>query len=118
MANRIRELREARGLTLEQISERVETSVQQISRLERGDRRLTDEWMRKIARALGVPPAALLADSAPDDLQIAKNAEEATLLRFWRLLDEPERRWIAARAKEMGLDILAGMERQRRGSRR
>jgi DNA-binding XRE family transcriptional regulator len=60
MPNRIRPLRLARKLTLEQVAERIGTSVQQLSRLEKGERRLNEDWMRLIATALGVGPADLL----------------------------------------------------------
>jgi transcriptional regulator with XRE-family HTH domain len=58
--NRIRELRKIRGLSLESLAERMETSNQQVSRLETGRRRLTIEWMRKAAKALEVEMAELL----------------------------------------------------------
>src|SRR6187401_569620 len=54
MPNRIRELRVARKLTMATLADRVGTSEQQISRIERGHRRLTDDWMRRIATALDV----------------------------------------------------------------
>jgi DNA-binding XRE family transcriptional regulator len=60
MANRIRDLRRARGLTLEQLAEAVGTSYQQVMRLEKGERRLTVDWMVRIAPALGVAPADLM----------------------------------------------------------
>lgn len=62
--NRIAELREAAGLTQEQLAERVGTSNVQISRLERGDRRLTVGWMRRIAPHLGVNPTDLITEEA------------------------------------------------------
>lgn len=65
MKNRIRELRKARGLTLEQVARQANTTNQQIHRLETGQRRLTAEWMERIAAAFGVRPADLLPDSEP-----------------------------------------------------
>jgi len=106
MPNRIRELRVARNLTLEEIAERVGTSVQQISSLELGDRRLTDDWMRRIASALNVQPADLFTDSRVDDREIVQNIQEIKLLRFWRLLSMEEKRMIAAFARAKGLEIL------------
>ena len=58
--NRIRELREAQGMTQERLAELCDTSQPQIQRLEDGSRRLTEGWMRKIATALDVRPAELL----------------------------------------------------------
>lgn len=60
--NRIRELREARGWSQAQLALAADTSQPQIDRLEKGERRLTEQWMRRLARVLEVEPAALLAD--------------------------------------------------------
>ncbi|HEV7283443.1 MAG TPA: helix-turn-helix domain-containing protein [Kaistia sp.] len=54
MKIRLREIRQERGLTLEQLAQLVGTSNQQISMLEQGKRRLTADWMRKLSKALGV----------------------------------------------------------------
>ncbi len=61
--NRIRELREAHGWSQAQLAQAVDTSQPQIDRLEKGERRLTEQWMRRLAQALGVEPAALLAEA-------------------------------------------------------
>lgn len=66
--NRIRELFEAKGLTAEDLADRVGTSATQIRRLANGSRRLTEDWMRRIARALDVRPADLLREAALADL--------------------------------------------------
>jgi transcriptional regulator with XRE-family HTH domain len=58
---RIRALRQARGWSLQQLAERVGVSKPQIDKLERGTRRLTDDWIRRIAAALEVAPEALSA---------------------------------------------------------
>ena len=64
MNNRIRELREARGLSARRLAAMLEppTSGQQLRRLEDGERQLTESWLRRISAALGVWPADLLAD--------------------------------------------------------
>lgn len=59
--NRIRELREAAGLTTQQLADRVGTSQPQITRLETGGRRLTLHWMQRLADALNVEPQDLIA---------------------------------------------------------
>lgn len=61
MTNRIKELRRLRGLTQDGLGKRVGTGRSQIVKLERGERRLTVEWMRRLARALDCHPADLLA---------------------------------------------------------
>ncbi|MBL8659271.1 MAG: helix-turn-helix transcriptional regulator [Rhodospirillales bacterium] len=62
--NRIRLMRVRRGLTLQQLSARVDppASYQQIARLERDERRLTWDWLMKIARALDCAPMDLIED--------------------------------------------------------
>lgn len=62
--NRIRMMRSRRGLTLQQLAARIEPSAsyQQIARLERDERRLTWDWLMKIARALDCVPMDLIED--------------------------------------------------------
>lgn len=62
MANRIKELRTKHGLTLKQVAEVANTTYQQINRLEKSDRRLTDDWMHRLAPAFHCPPAALMKE--------------------------------------------------------
>lgn len=56
MANRIEELRLAKGLTKEELGALVDppTSGVQIGRLEREERSLRPSWIRRLAKALGV----------------------------------------------------------------
>lgn len=63
MDNRLRELRHAAGLTLQQLAERVGTTAPTVSRLEKGDRELTVSWLRRFSEALGHRPAELLEES-------------------------------------------------------
>ena len=62
--NRIRELRKAQHLSADDLAERIGTSQVQISRLERGERNLTVEWMMKISQALNCAPEDLLGPIA------------------------------------------------------
>lgn len=67
LANRISEnlwrLREAKGMSRTQLAQRIEppTSSQQIERLEKGERRLTVDWIEKLAKGLGIDPAELIS---------------------------------------------------------
>lgn len=63
--NRIRELREARGLTLDQLAQAVGTTNQQVSHLELGKRELTVAWLRRLADVLGCHPWALVEVEPP-----------------------------------------------------
>lgn len=61
MTNHIRYHREKHRLTREQLARRVGTSVSQITKLERGERKLTQEWLERLSAAMSVHPVALLS---------------------------------------------------------
>lgn len=63
--NRIRNIRIAQGLTLEAVAKRVGTTNQQVSHLELGRRRLTDDWLQRLSRALSCHPMDLLGVKLP-----------------------------------------------------
>jgi transcriptional regulator with XRE-family HTH domain len=94
MMNRIKELREKQGLTLQQVADAAETTLQQIQRLENGKRRLTDEWMRRIAPILGVHPASLLLEFSEGQHSLNETVDEALLLEAWRLVDLSTKRQV------------------------
>lgn len=56
----IRQWREFRGLTQEQLADRLETSVPSISRLESGTQPYTQDTLEALAEALSTDPASLL----------------------------------------------------------
>ena len=58
----VRRLRLAAGLTQEQLGERCRMDLSAVSRLERGERNPRLDTLVRLARALDVPPAALLED--------------------------------------------------------
>lgn len=61
--NRIRDLRTARGWTLQQLADASGTSKSQIDKLEKGERRLTVDWMVRLAKPLACDPRDLMTDS-------------------------------------------------------
>ena len=70
VANRILELRSAADLSQAQLAARVKppTSPQQIAKLEKSARRLTQDWMQRLGAALGVRPEQVAsAVCGPDD---------------------------------------------------
>ena len=93
-------------MTLVQTAEMAGTTVQQLSRLERGERRLTDDWMRMIALALGVRPADLLPEARENIGEFVQSPAELSLLRFWRSIPISEKRWIIAAARDHGFNLL------------
>jgi transcriptional regulator with XRE-family HTH domain len=74
MITRIRDVRKARGLTLDDVAQRCDppTTPQTIGRLETGTRTVSIGWLNRIARALGVDAQDLVAtDQAPAELKVA-----------------------------------------------
>jgi len=57
-------IRDARGLTQQDLADLAGTTNQQIGHLEKGKRKLTVDWMNRLAPHLGVPPSALMFDHA------------------------------------------------------
>ena len=72
MLTRLREIRKAKGLTLQQVAERATppTTAQTIGRLETGVRTLSVGWIDRIAAALGVAPEELIALPGGGDINI------------------------------------------------
>lgn len=60
-ANKIAEVRKQRQLTQQQLADKVGVHWMTISKLERGRMQLTQDWIEKIALALGVPLARLVS---------------------------------------------------------
>lgn len=92
MQNRIREQRERLGWSQERLAVAAGTSTQQISRLERSDRGLTDEWLGRLSVAMGVRKADLISDAftspclAPNRGDLSEREVERTLIGIWRRL--------------------------------
>ncbi len=72
MITRIREVRRARGLTLDDVARRCEppTTPQTIGRLETGTRTVSVGWLNRIARALGVDAQDLVDRGQTADLNV------------------------------------------------
>lgn len=79
--NQLRAIREAAGLSLDELSQRVavQVSINQLSRMERGINQLTTYWLRHLADALECAPADLLL---PDDGGLT--ARERELIETYR----------------------------------
>lgn len=59
-AKRLREFREAKGLSRSALADAVGAHHNQIQKLENGERRLTVEWIDRLARALDISPDAFV----------------------------------------------------------
>jgi len=73
MITRIREVRRAKKLTLQDVADRCDppTTPQTIGRLETGTRTVSVGWLNRIARALGVETTDLVQFPESDDLPVA-----------------------------------------------
>jgi len=83
LARRIRSLREAAGLTQEDLAARCDISVSFASLLERGERSPSFETLLQIASALGRPLAALFeSEGNAGEGRLAELARERGLTRY------------------------------------
>lgn len=73
MITRIREVRRARGMTLDDVARRCEpaTTPQTIGRLETGTRTVSVGWLNRIAKALGVEAQDLVEGGESAELKVA-----------------------------------------------
>ena len=72
MANRIREVRRSKDVTLEALAEETGISTSYLSRIEGGSRKASLENLIRIARALSAEPEELSDEFDMDDLERAK----------------------------------------------
>lgn len=93
MKNRIAEWRKIRNLSMAKLGALVGTSDTQINKLEKGERRLSDEWLYKIATALNVRPSDLLSAEHESPQEIAEG--------LFSLLDEQQAGFVIQLVKEM-----------------
>lgn len=85
---RMRLERQARGLTQQNLAERLGVSFQQIQKYERGINRISASVLVKAAEALGCSPALLLTGS--------ERQEQAAGLEWTRMLSQPGARELLA----------------------
>jgi transcriptional regulator with XRE-family HTH domain len=94
IAGNIARLREARGWSRPELGRRCRpaTSGSQIERLEKSERRLTVEWIERLAAAFNIDPAELMADEGAQFTLTTQVADEVALhlARFVLRGDEPE----------------------------
>jgi transcriptional regulator with XRE-family HTH domain len=93
LKNRIKELRERRGLTLEALEERSGIDHSSLSRLENGKMKITADYLGILAEALDFHPAEFIADL--DDA--ARTDQEREFLDLLRGMNkEAAAAWLAA----------------------
>jgi transcriptional regulator with XRE-family HTH domain len=99
IAQNLRSLRKARGMTLQQLAEKVGTSNQQISHHENSKRRINWDWIMRYSKALECHPSDLT--EGPDAILRAQDDHEKKLLETFRGLSEPEKRKIVRMSKDL-----------------
>lgn len=65
----IRKLREAKGWSLIELANKVNSYPQQVSKFELGQQRITDVWIKKFAKAFEIEPAVFFGEQENLDLQ-------------------------------------------------
>lgn len=78
VAQRIRDARKSRGLTLEQLGERIGLSTSYLSQIENAHANLHLRVLRDIAMALEVPMVALLQDDQQPEVSVVRRHERHT----------------------------------------
>ena len=86
--NRIRELREAIGMSQAELARRISITAGALQKVEVGSRKLDQQWMRRIAPVLGVAPADLLPAV---DNPYSLTAEERAMIDRMRSAGKRER---------------------------
>jgi transcriptional regulator with XRE-family HTH domain len=81
LALRVREERRRAGLTLEQLGERAGITGAFVAHIEAGRKRPTLDTVQKLAEALGLAPAALIADDSGD-----RGSDAAYVRQFARFI--------------------------------
>jgi transcriptional regulator with XRE-family HTH domain len=102
--NRIRELREAIGMTQVELARRINVTPPALQKVEAGARGLDQQWMRRIAPHLGVTPADLLP---LDDNPYALQPDERDLIDSYRSAESDDQEKLRRVA-----DVVLGFKHQ------
>lgn len=92
-SNYLREWRLFRGMTQQQLAERVDTNANMIQYLESGERGLSAKWLRRLCAPLDTTPGMIL-DHDPNSL-------DSDILEIWATASNREKRQIAEVARAL-----------------
>lgn len=70
MTNHLRAIRKSKKLTLQQAADLANSSLPQIQKLEAGQRKLTIDWVRRLAKAYGVTESEIMGLEAASVIKI------------------------------------------------
>lgn len=106
-------------MTRVQLAERMGVSVSQITKLERGERRITTDWLSSLASALGVRVTELIEDAADGLLRIPilawvsagdLVANDVTEIGTIEVAGLPDGDWIALKVEGTSMDRISPPE--------
>ncbi|MGE2833546.1 helix-turn-helix domain-containing protein [Mycobacterium sp. SMC-4] len=83
--SRLRQLRQQRAMTLEDVAQRANIDVSTLSRLESGKRRLALDHLPRLAAALSVSTDELLTPPTVEDPRVRGTAHTRDQITFWPL---------------------------------
>ena len=89
--NHLRDWREFRGLSQQELASACDTTQHQIAYLESGERGLSAKWLRKLSVALDTTPGMIL-DHNPKDL-------DSDIVEIWATASSRQKRQLAEIAK-------------------
>ncbi len=75
LPNRLKEWRLLRGLSMQALAEKCGTTRAQIDKLERGERRLTIDWLMRLAKPLNCNAADLLPTAEPEEKNLREGLD-------------------------------------------
>ena len=78
-------------MTRQELAEAAQTSVQQLARLGSGERRMTVDWLMRLAAGLGCSSAELLDEGVPHDSPAELASVLDAIKRHWKALDYARR---------------------------
>ena len=84
LGRRVRQQRDLKGMTQDQLAERVGVSCSFIGHIERGEKKASLDTLVALSNALVIPPTVLLQDSLTNDVlesQMLVNENEKDLFR-------------------------------------
>lgn len=103
LRNRIRELRQVRGLSQEALASRVGVSNQQVSNLETGVSELSLRWIQRLAEAFDVPSEDVIGAGVDEPLL------RAVLTAVVQLVDSRRYRFTPAELAEISTHLYQEM---------
>lgn len=88
MKNKLREIRKKRGLSQENIGDKLGVEKSQISKLERGQTKLHSEWIRKLTPILNCTASELLGEDCVQDDEPKNKADPMSKETLMEMLSQ------------------------------